>query len=87
NLGGDNGFRIDSDSHPEIVSDEHLTKSEASAIVELAARYHVTVIPEIDMPGHMNAVLARHPEYRLPPDPNDTSSMRDGRLDVTSDAA
>ncbi|MDT3397490.1 beta-N-acetylhexosaminidase, partial [Streptomyces sp. B1866] len=86
-LTDDQGFRIGSDSHPEIVSDEYLTKSEAGAIVELAARYHITVVPEIEMPGHMGAALARHPEHRLPPDPRDTSSMRNGRLDVTSDAA
>ncbi|AYY14826.1 beta-N-acetylhexosaminidase [Actinobacteria bacterium YIM 96077] len=31
-------------------------------IVAYAARRHITVVPEIDMPGHVRAVLAAHPE-------------------------
>ncbi|MFD9221193.1 glycoside hydrolase family 20 protein [Streptomyces sp. NPDC060064] len=61
----DQGFRIASDSHPEIVSSEHLTKAEVRRIVELAARLHITVIPEIDSPGHLGAVLDAHPQLQL----------------------
>jgi hexosaminidase len=60
------GFRIESDSHPEIVSRQHLTKREVRDIVEYARRRHVRVIPELDMPGHLRTALARHPELRLP---------------------
>ncbi|WP_405654719.1 beta-N-acetylhexosaminidase [Streptomyces sp. NBC_00019] len=61
----DQGFRIESDSHPEIVSAQHLTKAEVRKIVALAAQRHITVVPEIDSPGHLGAVLAAHPELQL----------------------
>ncbi|MEW2120298.1 glycoside hydrolase family 20 protein [Streptomyces sp. NPDC005474] len=61
----DQGFRIASDTHPEIVSRDHLTKAEVRRIVALAASRHITVVPEIDSPGHLGAVLAAHPELQL----------------------
>jgi hexosaminidase len=61
----DQAFRIESDSHPEIVSDEHLTKAEMKEIIDLAASRHITVVPEIDSPGHLGAVLAAHPDLQL----------------------
>ena len=38
------------------------TQQEAREIVEYARQRHITVIPEIDMPGHMLAALAAYPE-------------------------
>jgi hexosaminidase len=61
----DQGFRIQSDSHPEIVSKEHLTKAQVKRIVDLAASRHITVVPEIDSPGHLGAVIAAHPDLQL----------------------
>ncbi|CAM5260667.1 hypothetical protein GCM10010329_04730 [Streptomyces spiroverticillatus] len=61
----DQGFRIASDSHPEIVSKDHLTKAEIRRIVALAASRHIRVIPEIDSPGHLGAVIAAHPDLQL----------------------
>ncbi|GAA1229910.1 hypothetical protein GCM10009665_20440 [Kitasatospora nipponensis] len=59
------GFRLESSSHPEITSPDHYTKQQITDLIALGARYHVTVVPEIDMPGHLDAVLAAHPELRL----------------------
>ena len=39
------------------------TQDEIREIVEYAASKGVTVIPEIDLPGHMLAALAAYPEY------------------------
>ncbi|WP_217144672.1 glycoside hydrolase family 20 protein [Streptomyces sp. AC627_RSS907] len=61
----DQAFRIESDSHPEIVSDDHLTKAEMKEIIDLAASRHITVVPEIDSPGHLGAVIAAHPDLQL----------------------
>ncbi|WP_320778618.1 glycoside hydrolase family 20 protein [Streptomyces sp. CRN 30] len=61
----DQAFRIESDSHPEVVSKDHLTKAEVKRIVDLAAERHITVVPEIDSPGHLGAVIAAHPELQL----------------------
>ncbi|MEU9027224.1 glycoside hydrolase family 20 protein [Streptomyces sp. NPDC048383] len=61
----DQAFRIQSDSHPEIVSTPHLTKAEVRRITALAARLHIAVVPEIDSPGHLGAVLRAHPDLQL----------------------
>ncbi|MFD0265241.1 glycoside hydrolase family 20 protein [Streptomyces sp. NPDC127106] len=61
----DQAFRIQSDTHPEIVSTPHLTKAEVRRINELAARLHIAVVPEIDSPGHLGAVLRAHPDLQL----------------------
>ena len=40
----------------------YYTQAEAREIVAYAAEHHITVVPEIDMPGHMLAALASYPE-------------------------
>ena len=40
----------------------YYTQEEARDIVRYAQERHITVIPEIDMPGHMLAALASYPE-------------------------
>ena len=40
----------------------YYTQDEAREIVAYATARHITVIPEIDMPGHMLAALASYPE-------------------------
>ena len=40
----------------------YYTQDEAREIVKYAADRYITVIPEIDMPGHMQAALACYPE-------------------------
>ena len=83
-LSDNQGFRIESETHPEIVSREHLTKEDVGRIVALARRLHVTVVPEIDMPGHMQAALVPHPELQL----TDATGRRSpDRLDVTKPEA
>ncbi len=38
------------------------TQEDVREIVQYAAQRHITVIPEIDMPGHMAAAIAAYPE-------------------------
>ncbi|MGB6033518.1 MAG: family 20 glycosylhydrolase, partial [Bacteroidota bacterium] len=40
----------------------YYTQDEVREIIEYAAERHVTVIPEIEMPGHTSEVLAAYPE-------------------------
>lgn len=61
----DQAFRVESDSHPEVVSRDHLTKAELRRILSLAASRHITVVPEIDSPGHLGAVIRAHPALQL----------------------
>ncbi len=64
-LSDNQGFRIESERHPEIVSKEHLTKAEMRALIALGKRMHVTIVPEIDMPGHLEQALKAHPELQV----------------------
>ena len=40
----------------------YLTKAEARELVEYAADRYITIIPEIEMPGHSDEVIAAYPE-------------------------
>lgn len=64
-LSDDQAFRIESSTHPEVVSDPHLTKKQVRRIIELAESRHITVVPEIDSPGHLGAVIKAHPDLQL----------------------
>ena len=63
------GFRLESSTHPEITSAQHYSKQDIANIIALADAYHVMVVPEIDTPGHMNAILSGElsigKDYRL----------------------
>ncbi|MFI1372838.1 glycoside hydrolase family 20 protein [Streptomyces longwoodensis] len=80
----DQGFRIASDTHPEIVSRQHLTKAQVKEIVQLAAARHITVVPEIDSPGHLGAVIAAHPDLQLR---NAQGTATRGAIDISKDAS
>ncbi|MFE8939221.1 glycoside hydrolase family 20 protein [Streptomyces sp. NPDC007872] len=80
----DQGFRIESDSHPEVVSAQHLTKAEVRRILALAAERHVTVVPEIDSPGHLGAVIAAHPDLQLR---SGTGRAPRGAVDIANPAS
>jgi hexosaminidase len=47
---------------------EFYTQEDIRKVVEFAAKRHVTVIPEIDLPGHMQAAIAAYPELGCFPD-------------------
>ncbi|WP_406483058.1 beta-N-acetylhexosaminidase [Streptomyces sp. NBC_01615] len=80
----DQGFRIQSDTHPEIVSQVHLSKAEVRRIIALAAARHITVVPEIDSPGHLGAVIAAHPDLQLR---NVSGVATRGAVDISKPAA
>jgi hexosaminidase len=84
-LTDDQRWGIESTTLPGMASPGALTKHEVRDIVALAARYHVTVVPEIDMPGHMGALLAKHPGLELG-SPGASSAAGD-KLDITNPAA
>jgi hexosaminidase len=59
------GFGIESKRHPEVVSDFHLSQRDVRSLIALGKRYRVKIVPELDMPGHMQAALKNHPELQL----------------------
>jgi hexosaminidase len=72
-LSDDQGWRIEIKSWPELAKHGgstqvgggiggYYTQEQYSDIVKYAQERYVTIIPEIDMPGHTNAALASYPE-------------------------
>ncbi|NGN63790.1 family 20 glycosylhydrolase [Streptomyces sp. A7024] len=57
-----NGYRVESAEHPEIVAAEHYTKAELRDLEAYAARYGITIVPEIDLPGHAVAIGDARPD-------------------------
>jgi hexosaminidase len=72
-LADDQGWRIMIDSWPRLATfggstevggtpGGFYTKADYTEIVRYAAAHYITVVPEIDMPGHTNAALASYAE-------------------------
>jgi hexosaminidase len=72
-LSDDQGWRIVVDAWPRLATyggstqvgggpGGYYTKAQFEDIVGYAAQRHVTIVPEIDMPGHTNAALASYAE-------------------------
>ncbi len=72
-LSDDQGWRIAIDAFPKLTEiggstqtgggpGGYYSQSEYSDIVSYAAQRYITIIPEIDLPGHTNAALASYPE-------------------------
>lgn len=80
----DEGFRIESKSHPEIVSSQKLSQQDVKDIVAFAAKYHVTVVPDFDVPSHMKFILNAHPELRLV---ENSGLVHSQNLDISKPAA
>ena len=59
------GFRIDSERHPEVPSRFHLTKDEVREIIALCGGLFVDINPALDCPGHLGTALLEHPRWRL----------------------
>lgn len=59
------GFRIESEVAPEIVSDKHLTKAEIREVIHYANKAGIEIIPDLDTPGHLKQILCMHPEWQL----------------------
>ena len=72
-LSDDQGWRVQIDSWPRLTQTGgstqvggarggFYTKADYADIVRYAGERYITVIPEIDMPGHTNAAIASYPE-------------------------
>ncbi|GGI45857.1 hypothetical protein GCM10008018_14220 [Paenibacillus marchantiophytorum] len=54
-----NGFRLQSDTYPGLTSTKSYSKADIVQLNEIADRYHVMIIPELEMPGH-SAILNKY---------------------------
>ena len=73
------GGRTFLDEGTEGASGGYLTKAEARELVEYAADRYITIIPEIEMPGHSDEVLAAYPELKCTHNPENQGELCIGK--------
>jgi len=62
-LTDDQGWRLEIKRYPRLteVSGRHFTHDDIREIVAYAAERFITIVPEIDMPGHVQSAIAAYP--------------------------
>ncbi|MFD6681812.1 family 20 glycosylhydrolase [Micromonospora parva] len=60
-----NGFRLRSDRYPGLASAQSYSKADLRRLQDVAKRYHITIVPEIDLPGHATAMTTYDPTMRF----------------------
>ena len=61
-LTDDQAWRLESSRYPALTAGvAHYTRADVHEVVAYAARRYVTVVPEIDVPGHAGAALRAYP--------------------------
>jgi hexosaminidase len=87
-LTDDQRWGVASKAFPGVVSPDAFSYRDIRRILRVAHRYHVRVFPEIDMPGHMAAFLAKHPDLELKPllvgGSNPPQQYLTDKLDITN---
>jgi hexosaminidase len=80
-LTDDQGWRLEIEAYPRLTSvgawrnegggryGGFYTQAEVREIVSYASERFVTIVPEIEMPGHARAAVAAYPEYACTPGP------------------
>ena len=88
----DQGFRIESKKYPklhELGSDGlYYTQDQARELVAYARERGIRVVPEFDMPGHVQSWLVGHPELGAAPGPHEISrkwGIMDAAFDPTNE--
>ena len=63
----DQNYAIESKVHPELNTKDYLTQAEILELVSYAKKRGIEIIPEFDMPGHLNHLLEINPSLRCNP--------------------
>ncbi|EFL20593.1 glycosyl hydrolase family 20, catalytic domain protein [Streptomyces himastatinicus ATCC 53653] len=72
--------KVAGDDYPKTKFWGYYTKDEVRRLSAMARKYHITLVPEINSPGHIDPYLQNHPELQL----TDTKGTRSpSRLDIT----
>ena len=77
-------LKVKNDEYPAVNTFSYYTKPEIRRLVALATKYHITVIPEINSPGHVDPYVAPYPDLQLK---NSAGTPDPTRLDITNPAA
>jgi hexosaminidase len=90
-LTDDQAWHVASHAFPGVVSEGAFTRPDINRILTTARHRHITVIPEIEMPGHLAAFLQHHPNLELKPaavlSPGGSTEYVSDKLDITDPAA
>jgi hexosaminidase len=86
-LTDDQGWRIPISGWPDLTPDqsEHYTAEQLDELVAYAAARSVTLVPEVDMPGHVSALFGAYPELRTTPPAFESALLPVGTLDPDHD--
>ncbi|WP_328891580.1 family 20 glycosylhydrolase [Streptomyces sp. NBC_00316] len=73
-------FRLDLPGYPGLAADKSYSPDDVRAVQDYAARYHVTILPEFDIPAHATAMTDYRPSLRWDC-PSMNSMISPGRID------
>lgn len=77
-------LKVKSRAHPEANEWGYYTPAQVAALQRLADKYHITLVPEVNSPGHIEPWIRNRPDLQL----TDTSGNKQvSRLDITKPEA
>ncbi|MFF2409741.1 family 20 glycosylhydrolase [Streptomyces sp. NPDC058092] len=84
------GFRIRTEKFPGLAAKESYSAADLRELQDYARRYHVEIIPEVDLPGHATPITAYDPALRFSCPSMDKSQWPGGEsggwtLDITKE--
>ncbi len=83
-LTDDQAFRFASPGWPALASEQHYSRQQLEQLVAFGSARGIRIVPEIDMPGHVNHWLTAYPEWGLHPvAPTDRFGVHPACLDPT----
>jgi N-acetyl-beta-hexosaminidase len=56
-----NGFRLQTDLYPGLAAEQSYSKEDIRRIQDYAEKYHIMVVPEIDLPAHATVITEYNP--------------------------
>ncbi len=77
-------IKVKSTAHPESNEWGYYTRSEIAALQRVADEYHVTLVPEVNSPGHIEPWIRNRPDLQLT---DNTGQKQVTRLDITKPEA
>jgi hypothetical protein len=81
------GFRLNSENYPGLADPlRSFTREQIEALEERAKRYHVTIVPEIDIPAHARPMTNYRPSLKFTCRDMIDANNEGWTIDVTKDA-
>ncbi|MDI3424171.1 family 20 glycosylhydrolase [Streptomyces luteolus] len=74
------GFRIQTERFPGLAAKESYSAADLRELQDYARRYHVEIIPEVDLPGHATPITAYDPKLRFSCESMDKAQWPGGEL-------